>query len=249
MTKPIHLPNAETLLEVCEATWPPVSTTRLGAWTIREGGGGGKRVSAATEDWPVTDADLPTAEAAMRDLGQVPLFQIRADEEKLDSLLDAHGYSVIDPVNLWAAPVSLLTTRDLPQNSVEAIWPPQAYLSEIWQEGGIGTERQAVMARAKVAKTSIVARLGGHAAGVAFVGLHEDVAMVHALHVAENHRRRGAARMLMQAAANWAADQGAEVISLIVTQGNHAANPLYASLGMNMIGHYHYRILPDQAQK
>ena len=25
MTKPIHLPDAATLAEVCEATWPPAS--------------------------------------------------------------------------------------------------------------------------------------------------------------------------------------------------------------------------------
>ena len=59
MTKPIRLPNAAKLAEVCEATWPPASHRALGAWTIREGRGGGNRVSAATEAWPVTDAELP----------------------------------------------------------------------------------------------------------------------------------------------------------------------------------------------
>ena len=53
--------------------------------------------------------------------------------------------------------------------------------------------------------------------------------MVHALHVLPAHRRQGAATLILRAAAKWAAGHGAEVLSLIVTQGNHAANPLYAA--------------------
>lgn len=244
MTKPVHLPTTETLLEVCTATWPPASIERLGAWTIRDGQGGGKRVSAATEDWPVTDADLPTAEAAMRALGQTPLFQIRDGEGKLDALLETHGYAQIDIVNILAAPVALMQGDVQPHVEISTMWPPQDAVREIWQDGDIGAGRQAVMARADTLKTAVLARLDGQVAGAAYVGMHDGVAMVHALHVLESQRRRGVARMLMQAAANWAADQGAEVISLIVTQGNHAANPLYASMGMSLIGHYHYRILP-----
>lgn len=37
-------------------------------------------MSSATEDWPVTEADLPTAEAAMRALGQTPQFMVRDGE-------------------------------------------------------------------------------------------------------------------------------------------------------------------------
>ncbi|MEZ5720636.1 MAG: hypothetical protein R3D59_02430 [Paracoccaceae bacterium] len=102
MTKPTTLPGALKLAEVCEATWPPASQKALGAWIIRDGKGGGNRVSAATEAWPVTDADLPIAEKAMRALDQEPLFQIREGDHKLDALLETHGYIVRDPVNLWA---------------------------------------------------------------------------------------------------------------------------------------------------
>ena len=36
MTKPIPLPGAPKLAEVCEATWPPATRKAFGAWTIRE---------------------------------------------------------------------------------------------------------------------------------------------------------------------------------------------------------------------
>jgi len=52
----------------------------------------------------------------------------------------------------------------------------------------------------------------------------------------------GSGQILLKHAAKWAQEQGAKHLSLIVTQGNHAANPLYANLGMHLIGHYHYRM-------
>lgn len=246
MTKPLPLPTAQKLYEVCEATWPPATLQRLGAWTIREGQGGGSRVSAATEDWPVTDADLPAAEAAMRALEQVPLFQIREGEDKLDALLETHGYEIRDPVNLWAIPVKdLISDQPLPAGTVYAMWPPLELVREIWAEGGVGPARLAVMERAKTPKAAILVRVGDHPGGAGYVAIHDGIAMVHALHVVPEQRRRGAATLILRAAAKWAAENGADVLSLIVTQGNHAANPLYAGLGMRLVGHYHYRRLGE----
>ena len=103
------LPSVETLMEVCEATWPPAKRELKGAWTVRDGAGGGKRASATTENFPTTEADLKQAEAAMRDLGQPLLFQIRPGDEALDKMLGAHGYDIIDPVNIWAVAVDKIT--------------------------------------------------------------------------------------------------------------------------------------------
>ncbi len=245
MTKPIPLPGALRLAEVCEATWPPASQKALGAWTIREGRGGGNRVSAATEAWPVTDADLPVAEKAMRALGQVPLFQIREGDHKLDALLESHGYTVRDPVNLWAVATSRLTTTPIPRGTVYTMWPPLELVRDIWIDGNVGPPRLAVMERAKCEKTAILARSGDYPAGVAFAGIHDGVAMIHALYVKPSMRRQGAGGMMIRAAAKWALNRGVEVLGLVVTQGNHAANPLYADLGMTRVGHYHYRVHPD----
>ncbi len=65
--------DVTTLYDVIEATWPPASLTEVGPFTIRDGAGGGKRVSAATINQPVTADDLPIAEAAMQALGQAPI--------------------------------------------------------------------------------------------------------------------------------------------------------------------------------
>jgi N-acetylglutamate synthase len=247
MSRPVTLPDAAKLSEVCEVTWPAAARQHLGAWTIRDGRGGGNRVSAATEDWPVTDADLPAAEAAMRALGQVPLFQIREGEEKLDALLENHGYLVRDPVNLWAVAVGNLTQEPIPRAAAYTMWPPLELVRDIWADGGIGDARQATMARATCPKTAVLARVGDYPGGAAYAGLHDGIAMVHAIHVLATQRRKGAGRLLIRAAAKWAESQGAEVLSLIVTKGNHAANPLYATMGMTRVGHYHYRVHPSGA--
>ncbi len=244
MSAPVPLPDASKLMAVCEATWPPAATSQVGAWTIRKGAGGGQRVSSATQNWPVTEADLPAAEAAMRALGQNPIFMIRPGEEHLDEMLAAHGYEVRDPVNIYAMPVAELAAHGAPLTSGIPVWPPLAIMRELWAGAGIGPGRLAVMERAPFPKTTLIGRTEDKPAGAAYVAIHDGIAMLHALEVAPHMRRKGTGRNLLVRAAQWAAGQGAHTFSLIVTRGNHAANPLYAALGMRLVGHYHYRRAP-----
>lgn len=239
------LPSVDQIIEACEVTWPPAKTERVGAWVIRDGAGGGKRVSAATESWPTTEADLPVAENAMRELGMDPLFQIRHGDEHLDDMLEKHGYHIVDPVNFWVIEVEELTRTAPPPVSAFSIWPRLKIMNELWEAGGVGEERRAVMDRADCPKTGLLARTDDAPAGVGFVGLHGDIAMVHALHVDKDMRRMGTGVNLLKQAAAWAKSKGAKYVALIVTQGNHAANPLYANIGMHLIGHYHYRTKPQ----
>ncbi|MBL6427271.1 MAG: GNAT family N-acetyltransferase [Maritimibacter sp.] len=244
----VPLPDSRTLVEAVLATWPPASIHREGAWTIREGKGGGSRVSSATEDWPVTEADLPTAEAAMRALGQTPQFMVRDGEGALDNLLAAHGYEVKDPTNLWAADARRLAGDGaFKMGMCYAMWPPLNLIRDIWQDGGIGPERQAVMERAGGPKAGVLMRSGDYPGGAAFVAIHDNLALIHALHVLPDERRKGVARQIVKRCAVWALDHGADVIGLAVTQGNTAANPLYAALGMTLRGQYHYRIKSEEA--
>lgn len=241
MTAPASLPDAATLMRVCAATWPPASIRQQGAWTIREGQGGGQRVSAATENWPTTEADLATAEAAMCALGQTPLFQINDGQAALDEMLAHHGYELRDKVNIWAISTADLLTRKPPPVSAFTIWPPLAIMHELWAAAGTGPGRLAVMARATAPKTALLGRSNDQPAGVGFIAIHQGIAMLHALEVAPDLRRLGTARNMLTTAAHWAAGEGAEMFSLIVTQGNQGANLFYASLGMQHVGHYHYR--------
>ena len=230
---------ADRLAEVMAATWPPLHRTRLGPWTIREGAGGGKRVSAASAEAAVSAEDVPQAEAAMRAIGQVPLFLIRPGDAGLDALLEARKYQKIDPVLAYAAALSQFDPP--PEMTCFPHWPPMAIARCLWAEAGIGPARLAVMARATGPKSIILARTRDRAAGVAFVAMAGAVAMLHALEVTANQRRQGSALHILLAAAQWARDQGGTTLTLAVTEANAAARSLYVSAGMEVVGQYHYR--------
>ena len=222
-----------------DATWPPARLFRQGPWLLREGRGGGQRVSSATAEETVSDSDIRSAEDGMRGISQRPLFMIRPEDTDLDVWLASRNYEVVDPVTLYVAPVGELT-RDLPMTKAIPSWPPLAMQKDIWASGGIGPGRLDVMARAGVA-TTFLGRTGDLPAGTAFVAADGEIGMLHALEVDPLARRKGVGGALMAAAANWLSDKGADWLAVAVTDANAAANALYRQLGMRRATAYHYR--------
>ena len=241
----MSVPGAQKLYAVIDGTWPAAAKQALGPWVIRIDGRGGNRVSAATAELAVTDADIPQAEAAMREAGQKPLFMIREGEGALDTALAARGYRIKDVTNLYAAPINVIATGRPPPVTSFEVWPPLAAQVEIWAEGGIDQGRLDVMDRARYPKTTLLGRVNDRPAGTAYIGIAADCAMIHALEIATPHRRQGLARHLTCAAAFWAQKQGADYLTLVTTEANTGANTLYSSLGMTLVGNYHYRTLPE----
>lgn len=231
----------ESLAALMEATWPAARCIEVGPWQVRDGQGGGQRVSATTAQGAWREDDLALAEAEMDRLGQKRLFLIRAGEADLDAALAARGYRINDPVVAYAAPVAQLAQ---PVSSMAAFrhWPPLAIACDLWAEGGIGPARLAVMDRVTGPKCAILGRTEDRPAGAAFVACHGKSAMLHALEVTPAMRRRGSAHNMLRAAASWAQDQGAETFVLVVTEANAAARALYEAQGMVAVGQYHYRL-------
>jgi len=233
--------NTNDLFDVVEATWPAATETQVGPWLIRDGQGGGKRVSAARPVGPVTQDDVALAVSEMEKLGQPALFSLRPEDGELDSILAQLGYEVLDPSILFVGPIF---EGEAPPVTAFDIWPPLQIMKDVWAEGGIGPGRIAVMERVASPKTSILGRISDRAAGCAFVAMHQTTAMVHAVEVLPDYRRNGLARNMMYAAARWAREQGAEHFALVTTGSNVAAQSLYSSLGMSVVGRYHYRMKP-----
>ena len=226
-----------------DATWPAARIETVGPWLLREGRGGGKRVSAASATGPVAEADIPQAEAGLRAMGQVPLFRIGQGEGALDALLAARGYGLIDPVVIYSAPVAVLGAERPRPVSAMTVWEPLQVVRDVWAESGLAPERIAVMHRAGVPKTSILGRTQDRPAGAAFVAAAGPVVMLHALEVLPRFRRQQVAVNILREAAHWAAEQGAEELALAVTAENAAARALYEGLGMKAVDAYHYRLL------
>ncbi|MDU9003068.1 GNAT family N-acetyltransferase [Sedimentitalea todarodis] len=236
--------------DVIDGTWPAASYRHHGVWTLREGCGGGSRVSATTlakPDADFTEADIDSAETAMLDMGQSRIFMIRKGETVLDQHLAQRGYALKDPVTIYVCPPAQMMDEPIPRVTVFSLWEPLAIMREIWAAGGIGASRLAIMDRARGPKTSFLCRHKDKPAGAAYAAFHDGVVMVHAIEILAHQRRCGMGRWVMRAAAFWADEQGAETLSVMCTVENTAANALYTSLGMRPVGQYHYRHLPDGA--
>ena len=232
--------KADAVFEAIEATWPAAAQVRRGPWMLRDGLGGGKRVSAARPVGAVTPDDVDLAEADMLARAERPLFMLRPCDADLDDMLAARGYDLIDPTNLYSVNISKLTDIPLPHVTAFCIWEPLAIMEEIWAKGGIGPARLGVMSRVET-KTGIFVRCNDKPAGAAFAGIHQGICMVHAVEVLAHQRRQGAAQWIMRAGAFWAQKHGATQVTVLCTQANVPANRLYSSLGFNVVGDYHYR--------
>lgn len=241
----MNQPSLQDLYEVTEATWPAAALSEAGGFTIRDGQGGGKRVSAATLRAGMEQAEIATAEQAMRQLGQRPLFMIREGDEALDKALSDRGYQQVDPVNLYLSKAEILKVDDIPRTIAIPAWEPLHIMQEIWATGGIGPERVNVMRRACAPKTGIISRYNDQPAGTSFMAMHKGVTMLHALEVLPTHRRSGLGRWAMRRAAEWTLRHAGSYVSVLCTQANDAANGLYSGLGMSLIGTYHYRSSPE----
>ncbi|OWY02544.1 GNAT family N-acetyltransferase [Thioclava sp. F1Mire-8] len=231
---------------IIDATWPAAEYRRAGGFLIRDGQGGGSRVSCATLEVPLEQADIPAAEAAHRALGQRPRFMIRAGDEALDAVLEARGYEAYDPVRIWSAPIAAMQ-GEVPPVTAFAHWPPLQIARDLWTELDVGPERQAIMDRAEVPKTCVLGRKDDRAAGVVYIALYEDAAMLHALAVAPKYRRMSLAREMIYEGARWAVEAGAERFEMITTLANDASNALAESFGMEVRAQYHYRRAPEVA--
>lgn len=225
-----------------DAAWPAARLTEEAPWTFRATPGAGGRVNAISR--PDGRADgIGAAERHARAEGRRPSFVVWPGQAALDAALAARGYLVADAVNVWAADARRLAGDPLPPATAFPVWPPLAAMRDLWAAGGIGPERQAVMARA-AAGAGVLARVRDRTAGAAFVGVHDGTALLSALYVLPARRRGGAGGLLLRAAARWAAERGAVRLVLFVERENAPAAALYASSGMEIVEGYHYRRPP-----
>lgn len=226
------------------ATWPPVGVQTIGPFLIPTPDEGGNRVRAARLADPhvnsALEPEITAAEQVMADQGRAPLFQVLDTQSGLKSAFDQRGYIARDHTDMLLILAEEIAAPPPPVTAFD-IWPPLAVQAEIWDAGGIDQARRNVMNRVSVPKTSLFGRIADQPAGSAFIALHNDMAMLHALEVAPTVRRKGLAVHMMRAAAQWAVENGATWLCVLVTQQNEGAQRLYASLGMKPVGSYVYR--------
>jgi len=165
----------------------------------------------------------------------------------LDRILADRGYR-------WDAPISLQTmdvaapveARPVPGLDVRVgSGPAPGWLSVLATTGGPGTVVEN--------ETRLLNRVGLRSAYVTVFADDEPVAIgravaddgwtgVFGMATAPRARRRGAARLVITAIADWAREQDAPRLYLQVERSNTAACRLYAAAGFTEVGTYHYRV-------
>lgn len=237
-------PDEARLIAALEATWPPVAVDDAAApgWRLREGAGGGRRVSAASS---LGSADFEACAQAMRARGAAPSIRVRESEGALDAALAAAGWRAADPTLFLVGEAAPLAALSVPKGVKFALGRCRlALLDGIWEAEGVGASRRAVMARAPDPKATVMARTDTATAGVAFTAVHHDVGMLHAVAVRPELRRQGAGMVTVVGAARFALDNGARWLALAVTEANAGARAMYEKAGMTAAGGYRYREAP-----
>ena len=167
---------------------------------------------------------------------------IRGSDQHLDHKLAVLDYDIVDPVVILIAPIDKLFVTPPKQNHhIDRLYVPDNNAVKIWSAGGIDQKRLNVMKRVMTRKVI----LSAGEMGVAFAAIYGDIAMVHAVEVASNHRRKGVANTLMYESCLWARDQGCNWISVLTVRENIPAKALYEALGMTEAAAYHYRFKPS----
>lgn len=189
------LPDTASMMAATQATWPAFATVPCGPFTLRQGRGAGRRVSAATAEGPVTRAQIEAAAQGMRDMGQEPTFWLPEGAGALDAQLIAAGFTGLLRTHFLAVQTRTIAALDLPRVGAFDLWPPLAIIEEIWASGGLGPERRAVIEAVRLPKTAVLSRVRDKPASALFVASRDEVAMVHAL-VTRPAMRRMAVRAM-----------------------------------------------------
>ena len=70
------------------------------------------------------------------------------------------------------------------------IWEPLEMQKDIWEQGEIDRNRVVVIKRAECTKTRLLMLWDSHTAGTAYIGIHNEIAMLHALQILPSQRRK-----------------------------------------------------------
>jgi GNAT superfamily N-acetyltransferase len=252
-------PTGDSLLATAAGGWGHAESTWVDGWHLRASDGFTHRANSA---WPVgpLERPLPDAVAAVRawytERGLRPLIQVVVGSE-LDDALAALGHAETRARSLrQTASVSdvldtLLSVAPLGVKESFADAPSDDWLS-LYRTGGLPPVAKQVLGSGDAMQYATVydadsgAPLAiGRAALAVAPGSDEAPRWVgiSAVETSPDARRRGLAKLVMDALLEWADEQGATDAFLEVVPENTSAVALYESLGFTTHHEYHFRVI------
>lgn len=257
-------PTADTLLAIAAAGWGFAESTEVDGWRLRASEGFTHRANSA---WPIGPLERPLPEAlnAVRawygERGLPALIQVVTGSE-LDVALSelGHGETIAHALRMTAsiddvldtllnvAPIgvkesftdtptddwlSLYRGGDLPPVTKQILGSGDSMHYATVYDGDTG-------AAVAIGRAAILPGAGGVESSDENPGRW---VAVNAVETAPNARRRGLAKLVMDALLEWAEEQGATDALLETTPSNEPAVALYQNLGFTTHHEYHYRVI------
>lgn len=235
--------------------WPAAEVVDLGGWKLRHTEGVTRRGNSvsprAIQGGMLLEARIGKVEAFYQSRGLAPLFQLGGCPvpQDLDATLERRGYAIEAEVTVQtAAPGRVLGhVPDFGFTCVTTNSPTDA-----WRSVAVGESRFAAVPRVldgflerlKGRCRFVLASRRGAPACAALLVLEPPYVGLFSMVTAPRHRRQGAGRAVVRAAATWAeAQPRCSQMYLLVESDNAPAVALYRQSGFVAQYGYHYRRL------
>jgi len=230
------------------ASWPARETMTLQGWLLRFTNGFTHRGnSVATLHFLGTDLGeaIETVEREYRRRALRPMFQIASSvaPSELSTSLLARDYQVVTPtLVLVGSPVGIGTR--LPDATAKISREPDEDFVSLVLEGSRsiddGRERIDILSRIPHERICVTASSDGKAVACGMGTLTNGYAAINMMRTTTAHRRRGHARRVLAAIAQWADANGAKRLYLSVERANAPAIALYERAGFEPGYAYRY---------
>lgn len=257
-------PTADTLLAIAAAGWGFAESTEVDGWHLRASAGFTHRANSA---WPIGPLNRPLPEAAdavrawYAEQELPALVQVVVGSE-LDVALSelGHGEAIAHAHRMTASVEGVLDTllNVAPIGVKESFTdtPTDDWLS-LYRGGDLPPVTKQILESGDALRYATIydgdsgaAVAIGRAAILPGVGDGESSdenagrwVAINAVETAPAARRRGLAKLVMDALLEWAEEQGATDALLEVTPSNEPAVALYGALGFTTHHEYHYRVI------
>jgi GNAT superfamily N-acetyltransferase len=235
--------------------WPAREVAVLDGWWFRANDGLHRRVNSVFPETigrrPLAD-HIAEAEAFYRERNLPPRFQITPATEPadLDAILAARGYvteSGVDIMITDAAPLAAAMPVAAPAIRLDA------EISDAWldvhmadaEDDAAKRRKGAMLGRIEPAHVFASLSEDGETLAAGLAIADEKWFGVFGMFTLERARRRGYARILLSAMADWALAIGCTRAYLQVERDNPAAIAVYGRAGFRTVHGYHYRTLWD----
>jgi ribosomal protein S18 acetylase RimI-like enzyme len=222
-------------------TWTADETTEMAGWTLYSNGGFTRRVNCATASGsPPSDPDTRgVINEWLSKRGGRPVVRVtpQLSASTIKAITDWWGYAAVDETVVMAKSTGSCSSPEGVQ-VVECDDPD--FLSDVVELNQRPDSSFDAWGRMMTRVTHRAAGLWVASQAVGLVVKSGEFAAVYSVAVAPEHRRKGLARAVMDAADVWAAERGCTTSFLQVVGNNQGGLALYETLGFTEVYRYHY---------